>query len=111
MKSLLSINYLAWLILSGVFFAAGEFLSKKFALNPKGILVVCVLVVYSLGVLAWLPAILQKNQLSIVGAMWSVLSLLTTVLIGLLIFGEKLSVVGIIGIIMAVIAVILLSLN
>ena len=111
MKFLLSINYLVWLTLSAVFFAIGEFMSKKFALNPKILLVFGILAVYSLGVLAWLPAILQKNQLSIVGAIWSVLSLLTTVLIGLLVFGEKLSAVGIIGIIMAVIAVALLSLN
>jgi multidrug transporter EmrE-like cation transporter len=111
MKFLLSINYLIWLALSGVFFAAGEFMSKKFALNPRVTLVAGILVVYSLGVLAWLPAILQKNQLSIVGTIWSVLSLLTTVLIGILLFGEKLSLLGIIGIAAAVVAVALLSLN
>ncbi|MCX6723082.1 MAG: hypothetical protein NT094_03360 [Candidatus Staskawiczbacteria bacterium] len=110
MKFFLSINYLVWLTLSAVFFAIGEFMSKKFALNPKTMLA-GILAVYSLGVLAWLPAILQKNQLSIVGAIWSVLSLLTTVLIGLLVFGERLSSVGILGIITAVIAVALLSLN
>ena len=111
MKSLLSIHYLIWLILSGLFFAAGEFFSKKFALNPRAIMVVYILLMYILGTLALLPAILQKNQLSIVGAIWSVLSLLATVLIGLLIFGERLTVIVIIGIITAVIAVTLLSLN
>ncbi len=111
MKFLLSINYLIWLALSGLLFAGGEFLSKKFALNPRATMVVIILVVYSLGVLAWLPAILQKNQLSIVGAIWSVMSLLATVLIGVLIFGEKLTVIGIIGIILAFLAVALLSLN
>jgi len=64
-----------------------------------------------LGVLAWLPAIMQKNQLSIVGAIWSVMSLLATVLIGLLIFGEKLNVIGIIGVVAVMVAVALLSLN
>jgi len=92
-------------------FAGGEFLSKKFALNPKISLVVLILIIYSLGVLAWLPAIMQKNQLSIVGAIWSVMSLLATVLIGLLIFGEKLNVIGIIGIVAVMVAVALLSLN
>jgi multidrug transporter EmrE-like cation transporter len=111
MKSLLSINYLIWLVLSALFFAAGEFFSKKFALNPKAVFFILIYVTYGLGVLAWLPAILQKNQLSMVGAIWSVLSLLTTVLIGVLIFGEKLSAVGIIGIITAFIAVFMLSLN
>jgi multidrug transporter EmrE-like cation transporter len=111
MKFLFSIHYLIWLALSGLLFAGGEFLSKKFALNPRLTLVVCILVIYSLGVLAWLPAILQKNQLSIVGAIWSVMSLLATVLIGFLLFGEKLSAVGVVGIITAFAAVALLSLN
>ena len=111
MKFLLSINYLIWLVLSALFFAAGEYFSKKFALNPRFVIVVYLLLMYIFGTLAWLPAILQKNQLSIVGAIWSVLSLLATVLIGILIFGERLSPVGIIGIITAFIAVALLSLN
>ena len=102
MKFLLSINYIIWLVASAIFFAVGEFLSKKFALNPKFLYIIVILVVYSFGVLAWLPAILQKNSLSIVGTMWSVLSLLTTILIGILIFKEKLSMVGIAGMIVAI---------
>lgn len=109
MRYLLSINYIYWLVLSAMFFAGGEFLSKKFALNPKLSLVALVLLAYILGTLAWLPAILQKNQLSIVGAIWSVMSLLATVLIGMLIFSEKLSILGIFGIIMALGAIVLLS--
>ena len=108
-KFVLSVNYIVWLILSALFFAVGEFLSKKFALSPKFSFVILILVAYILGTLAWLPAILQKNQLSIVGVIWSVLSLLATVSIGVLIFHEKLSTVGIAGIFAAVIAIVLLS--
>ncbi|MBI3305621.1 hypothetical protein HYZ82_00605 [Candidatus Nomurabacteria bacterium] len=111
MKFLLSINYIVWLVISALFFAIGEFLSKKFALGPKLIYVVFILVAYSLGTLAWLPAILQKNSLSIVGAMWSVLTLAITILIGVLIFGERLNLIGIIGIAFALIAVVLLSIS
>jgi multidrug transporter EmrE-like cation transporter len=111
MKFLLSINYIIWLIVSAIFFAVGEFLSKKFALSPKFLYVILILIIYSFGVLAWLPAILQKNSLSIVGTMWSVLSLLTTILIGILIFKEKLSIAGIAGMVMAIIAIILLSIG
>jgi len=100
---------MVWLIISAVFFAFGEFFSKKFALTPSLFYVITVVVIYSLGVLAWLPAILQKNQLSIVGSIWSVLSLMATVLIGVLIFREKLNTIGIIGIILAAIAIALLS--
>lgn len=110
MKYLLSLHYLIWLVLSAVFFAAGEFLSKKFALNPKFSLVALILASYIFGTLAWLPAILQRNQLSIVGAIWSVMSLLATVSIGILIFSEKLSLTGAIGIVIAIIAIVLLSL-
>lgn len=107
--NLFSINYIFWLILSALFFAIGEFLSKKFALNPNLTLVIIILLTYSVGVLFWLPAILQKNQLSIVGTIWSVLSLLTTILIGTIIFNEKLSVISILGIIFAFLSLVLLS--
>jgi multidrug transporter EmrE-like cation transporter len=102
-------NYIIWLIISALFFAVGEFLSKKFALNPKFLYVAYILIIYSIGVLAWLPAILQKNQLSIVGTMWSVMSLLTTILIGVLIFNERLNVAGYVGVAFAFLAIILLS--
>lgn len=111
MKFLLSINYILWLVLSALFFAVGEFLSKKFALGPRLFYVVLILCAYTLGTLAWLPAILQKNSLSIAGAIWSVMNLLATVLIGVLIFGEKLSALGIIGIFTAFVAIILLSIG
>ena len=98
-----------WLIVSALFFAFGEFLSKKFALTPSLSYIILIVAIYALGTLSWLPAILQKNQLSIVGSIWSVLSLVATVSIGILIFGEKLNVAGIVGIIFAAIAIALLS--
>ncbi|NTW13817.1 MAG: hypothetical protein HGA31_02170 [Candidatus Moranbacteria bacterium] len=110
MKFLLSVHYLFWLLISALFFAAGEFMSKKFAIQPKFISVIYILILYSVGVLAWLPAILAKNQLSIVGAIWSVLGLLATIVIGVVIFHEKLNAIGIVGIITALIAIFLLSL-
>ena|SRR3989338_3018869 len=110
MKLILSVNYIVWLVVSALFFAVGEFFSKKFALNPRVIYVVYVLSAYIFGTLAWLPALLQKNQLSIVGAIWSVMSLLATISIGIIIFGEKLNTIGIIGIVLAFTSIILLSL-
>lgn len=110
MNAILGMPYLVWLVISALFFAFGEFLSKKFALAPSFPYVVLIVFIYSLGTLSWLPAILQKNHLSIVGAIWSVLSLVATVLIGTLIFDEKLSGIAVIGIIFAAVAVTLLSL-
>ena len=111
MKFLLSIHYIIWLVISALFFAFGEFLSKKFALAPKWPYVILIIIIYSLGTLAWLPAIMQKNSLSIAGTIWSVMSLAATLLIGILIFGEKISAIGIAGIFTAIVAVILLSLS
>lgn len=111
MKFLLSIHYIFWLIISAMFFAGGEFLSKKFALNPKVSFLVLIMLTYGLSELTWLPAIVQKNSLSITGTIWSVLSLCITVLIGILVFGEKLTKIGIAGIITALISIILLSIR
>lgn len=107
--NLLSINYIVWLVLSAIFFAICEFLSKKYALSPKTSTLIYILIINSLAVLVWLPAIMQKNQLSIVGVMWSVMSLLATFLIGILLFKEKLNLTGVVGIIFAFISIILLS--
>lgn len=106
----LSVHYLFWIIASSICYAFGEFFSKKFALEPSIFYFVLVYSAYSFGVLAWLPAIMQRNQLSIVGVIWAVMSLLTTVLIGAIIFGERLSITGVLGILTALLSVILLSL-
>jgi len=101
---------LAWLVISGALFATGEFLSKKFALAPSWPHLGVALLFYLFATLAWFPALMQKNQLSTTGALWSVISVLMTVLIGVFLFGEKPGMVGVAGIIVAFIAVFLLSL-
>lgn len=98
-----------WIVVSSVFFAFGEFISKKFALNPGWGLFLAFLVVDTISASAWIPAIFEKNQLSITGVMWSIVSLMATVLIGLLVFNEKLTLVQSIGIMFGMVSVILLS--
>ena len=110
MNFLFFFPYIAWLVLSALLFAFGEYLSKKFALAPSFSYVALIVFIYALGTLAWLPAILQKNQLSIVGAIWSVMSLVATVGIGVLIFGEQLNTVAIVGLILGLLSILLLSL-
>jgi len=110
MNFLFFFPYMVWLILSALLFAFGEYLSKKFALAPSFSYVALIVFIYALGTLAWLPAILQKNQLSIVGAIWSVMSLLATVLIGVIIFGEHLNALAVAGLVLGFLAILLLSL-
>ena len=98
-----------WIIISGIFFAAGEFLSKEFALNPGWGLFGFIILVDVISISAWLPAIYQKNQLSIIGVIWSLASLMLTVAVGILLFNEKLTFIRILGIFFGVVALILLS--
>ncbi len=100
----------AWIIISTLFFAFGEFISKKFALNPSWMLFTLFIFIDLLSAAAWIPAIVQKNQLSITGVIWSVISLMATILIGLLLFNEKLTIIQSIGLVVGIISVILLSL-
>ena len=109
MNVLLAVPYIIWLVLSALCFAIGEYFSKKFGLAPGWFYLGAVLASYILGTFFWLPAIIQNNQLSIVGAMWSVMSLLATVLIGVLIFGEHLNTLAIAGIFLGFLSVFLLS--
>ncbi len=98
-----------WIAISAIFFAFGEFLSKKFALSPGWTLFVLFLIVDIISAAAWIPAIFEKNQLSITGVIWSIVSLIATVAIGILIFNEKLTPTQSVGMALGFLAVILLS--
>ena len=98
-----------WIIISAIFFALGEFVSKEFALNPGWTLFLLFLVVDIISATAWIPAIFEKSQLSITGVIWSVVALIVTVVIGILIFNEKLTMTQTIGLAFGFVAVILLS--
>lgn len=97
-----------WLVVSGVFFALGEWSSKKWAIQPGWKEALAVVASYVACTLCWLPAIRQTNHLSSTGTLWSAASLVTTVAIGLA-FGEHLGSRQVIGIFFAVVAIILLS--
>ena len=72
-----------WLLLSVSFFAFGEFLSKKFAMNPTWVLGCIIPCIYALGSLAWLPAIFRGQSLTTTGTTWNVLSMIMTLIVGM----------------------------
>ena len=109
MNALLVVPAFVWLIVSGLFYATGEYLSKKFALAPSWQYAVAIVLVYGVTSLVWLPAIWEKNQLSTTGLLWSVIGILMTVAIGVFFFGERPNAIGVIGIAFAVLAVGFLS--
>jgi multidrug transporter EmrE-like cation transporter len=105
----LSLHPLVWLVLSGVFFAFGEYLSKSYVLEPRPLVLLVLIGTYTIGALLWLPALKQKPELAVTGTLWSVITLLMTVAIGVIVFGESLPLYKICGVLLAIAAVVLLS--
>ena len=101
----------AWILLSMVFFAGGEILSKIWASSStRGPgLVLAAIGVYSIGSLLWFPAIGQKNHLTSLGTFWNICAMAVTILIGMVVFRESVSVRQVVGIVVAGIACVLLS--
>jgi len=109
MNFLLSVPAIVWLLISSVFFAAGEFLSKKWSLTPNLKTTIFVLLAYAISSLIWLPSLLHKNQLATMGTIWSVLSIVATVTIGIFIFHERLNTMQWLGVVLALVALTLLG--
>ena len=109
MTKLLIVPALVWLLTSSVFFAVGEYLSKHWAYHPslRGVLVV--VAAYATSTILWLPALLHRNQLAVMGTAWLVLATIATVIIGLVVFHETLILRQWIGIGAAIGALILLA--
>ena len=98
-----------WLMLSAFLFGVGEYLSKKWSIEPSVKLGSLLVSMYALGALAWMPAIYRGRSLSVVGSMWNLLSFCLTLFVGLVIFKETLSTHQMVGVALAFIAIILLS--
>jgi multidrug transporter EmrE-like cation transporter len=104
-----SLPPIIWLVLSGIFFAGGEYLSKSWVLSPRPLILFALTISYMTGVIFWLPALKQRPELAITGTLWSVITLLITVAMGVFLFGESISSKQILGILFAIAAVVLLS--
>ena len=104
-----SLHPLIWLTLSAIFFAVGEYLSKSYVLSPRTSVLLLLVSMYAVGALLWIPALKQKPDLAITGTLWSVITLLFTIAIGVFIFGETISLLQKIGIALAIGALLLLS--
>jgi len=109
MNLLNALPTVAWLIISAIFFAIGEYFSKKFAIEPNWKMLLLVCSTYLMGTLTWLPAIVQTNQLATTGTGWLLLSILATLGIGLGVFHERVNSVQMVGIALAIVALILLN--
>jgi multidrug transporter EmrE-like cation transporter len=105
-----NMHYFIWLILSSLFFVIGDFASKKWVSNPNISHMIVLLASYTLSSLVWLPALMQKDSLSVTGILWSIVCMINTILLGVLYFKESLTMIQGIGIGLGFIACILMSL-
>jgi multidrug transporter EmrE-like cation transporter len=108
MNLLVIIPAIVWLILSGIFNAFGEYLSKEWGYTHTWELALFVAVAYVCSSLLWLPALLKQNQLSTMGVAWILIALVFTLILGLVVFKEHLSLIQWVGIVLGSIAVVLL---
>lgn len=96
------------IILVTFFEIIADFLFKKWTiLNNKFFLIIGVLA-YTVSTIIWAFS-LREESLSKAISIFTILSLLAVVLMGVLIFGEKLSTINILGIILGVASIILVS--
>lgn len=91
LTSLKVVPALGWLLLSALFFSGGEYFSKLWGYKPGWGLTAAVVSAYAMGTLLWLPALLHKNDLARMGTLWYLLTTPMTVLLGVLVFKEKLT--------------------
>lgn len=80
-----------WLLLSVAFFSVGEYYSKVRALEPAWAPMFVLVAAYVLGALAWLPAIYKGQVISVIGTLWSLLSVMASLLVGGVFFNEHLT--------------------
>jgi drug/metabolite transporter (DMT)-like permease len=97
-----------WLIFSAIFFPCGEYLSKRWAVNPSAFSTLIVVLSYATSTLLWLPALFHKNELAVMGTAWLLLATVATVLIGTTVFGEVITARQTAGAVLSAIALILL---
>jgi drug/metabolite transporter (DMT)-like permease len=105
-----SIHYIWWVLSYLLFFAFGEYFSKKLALNPQWSYFFLATLPYFIATLFWIPAILQKNSISILSTMIMVSSFMIALFVGIIIFKEQVTIMGIIGIALAFLSVVCLTL-
>jgi multidrug transporter EmrE-like cation transporter len=97
-----------WLTASIASYSAGEYFSKKIAGEFRWSYFWMILLCYAGSGLFWIPAMMQRNSLIVLGFTWSLLSIISTLAIGFS-MGETFSTTQIVGIVMAVASIIILS--
>jgi multidrug transporter EmrE-like cation transporter len=100
---------LGWILIATFFYAGGEFGSKLWGYRPSLWMTAAVVGSYAIGALCWLPALLHKNELARMSMLWAVIATPLTIILGTVVFREKLTGTQWIGIGLAMAALWLLK--
>ena len=92
-------------------YAVGEYLSKRYAMQPTWALYWSCILAYIFTTIAWLPLILRTNTLAVTSTIWNIGYFIVSIALGVLMFGEKMSPTQIVGLVLAAVAVVLLSIE
>lgn len=96
-------------LVASIFYGFGEYYSKVYANTASMKALFTALGFYNLTCLCWFPALKRLNSLTVLGTIWNISYAIITIVLGVVIFGETLTVLQIIGIILGIGAIICLS--
>ncbi len=103
------ITFLIFIALAVAFEVVADVLFKKWALENRGVLLAVGLALYFVGTIFWAVS-LRHDLLSRAVTVFTVVNLLAVVLVGVLVFGEELSLAQKIGVGLGVFSILLLEL-
>lgn len=103
--------WLTFLLILVVLELAADVLAKQFALNGKFVFAVLSILGYVLANIAWLISLRSGGQLGKGAVLFGALSGIAAVVIGLLVYREKVSSYQLIGMGLGIVAIALLSLE
>ncbi len=109
MNILLAIPAIIWLCISASLYAVGEYLSKIWGMKPSFHLALVFVLFSAFSGLTWLPALLHKNQIAIMGTIWLLLATIATIAVGVFIFHERITTIEWIGLILALVSLAILG--
>ena len=98
-----------WMACSIASYSCGEYYSKKVAENFSWFYISCIIAGYVGSGAFWIPAMIQRNGLIVLGLIWTLAAASATLLIGKY-MGEVLNTYQLVGVVLAIIAAVLLSL-
>lgn len=107
----MTFQVLALIFLAMAFYGCGEYFSKLYANNPAAKIAWTAVCFYVVNAVIFLIAIERWNKLAILGTVWSIACMMTTLLIAVSIFNEPVTLSQKIGILLGVVSIALLSIS